>query len=224
MPRRVDHHRYEQTEDWPTDYIETFELPDAILKLLQEFLKDEQMQTAKEQIRHALGEYKWEQEAGPHSYCRAESAKSLKDSVASGDFSRTALGALNQRAYNDLYDLVSDPLAKRWMRDFDDSEPPEAAIRAGVDRVLKVLNAQKGPAKRVPLAFMVMRLCHVYEEATGLTVRHHTKTNDLAYSQYSQTEAGRFVTRIIQIAFNDVSSTSINRFLRAFVRERPEPF
>ncbi len=75
MPRKVDPHRFEQTEDWPTDFVETFELPDAVEELLPDALSPEQKNLALEQIRNALGEYKWEQEAGPHRYTRGEAAK-----------------------------------------------------------------------------------------------------------------------------------------------------
>jgi len=224
MLRKVDPHRNEQTQDWPTDFVETFDLPDTIEDLVPGNLSPEQKNLALDQIRYALGEYKWEQEAGPHRYSRAEAAKGLKDLVATGDFTRPALAALNQRAYNLLYDLTPDPDAKRWMLEFDSSEPPEIALRSGVDRVLNMLNANKGPERSVPLYVLVARLCFAFEAATGQPVTHHTKTNDLGYSQEAQSEAGKFVTAIIRATFEDVRPTMINRHLRAFVKVRPDPF
>jgi len=224
MPRKVDPHRNEQTNDGPTDFVESLELPDVVEELLPEGLSPEQKSLALEQIRYALGEYKWEQEAGPHRYTRGEAAKGLKDLLAADDFSRSALAALNQRTYELLYDLTPGRDAKRWMLDFDERTPPEAALRDGVNKALRMLSDQKGPEQSVPLAFLVTRLCFVYEEAAGKTVTHHTKTSDLAYSQDAQSAAGRFVTAVIRAAFEEVRPTMINRHLRAFVKSRPDPF
>ena len=224
MPRKIDPHRFEQKVDGPTDYIDAFEVPDSVQDLLPADLPDAQRLGALSRIRDALGEYKWETDAGPHRYSRAEAAKGLKDLLAAGDFSRQAIISLNQRAYDTLYFLIPGPAEKRWVLSFDDSAPPVDAIRSGVRRSLEMLNASKGPEKSVPLAYLVMRLCHVCEELTGKSVAHHTKTKDLAYSQDAQTAAGKFVTNVIQAAFEDVPSTAINRHLRAFVKHRPGPF
>jgi hypothetical protein len=224
MPRKVDPHRYEQTHVGPTDFVKSFELPGDVEKFLPEGLSLEQKNLALENIRYAFGEYRWEQKVGPHMYSRGEAAKALRDLLAAGDFRRPALAALNQRAYDLLYDLTPDRDATRWMLGFDESAPPEHALREGADRALNMLNTIKGPEKSVALNVLVTRLCHVYEEATGKTITHHSKTNDLAYSQKAQSVAGKFVTRVINAAFADVSATMINRQLRAFVKYRPMPF
>jgi hypothetical protein len=197
MPRKIDPHRFEQTVDEPTDYIDAFEVPDSVPDLLPVDLPEAQRLDVVSRIRNALGEYKWETDAGPHRYSRAEAAKGLKDLLAEGDFSPQAIISLNQRAYETLHLLIPGPAAKRWILSFDDTAPPVEAIRSGVRRSLEMLNASKGPEKPVPLAYLVMRLCHVYEELTGKSVAHHTKTRDLAYSQDAQTAAGKFVTNIV---------------------------
>jgi hypothetical protein len=224
MPRKVDPHRFEQSDAWPTDFIESFGLPEAISEFLPDSLSGEQSYDALEGIRYALGEYEWEMRVGPHRYSRAEVSKCLKDFIKAGDFSRGAIGALNQRAYEYLHLLIPGRDARRWFLEFGAGLPPEDAIRDGANRVLKMLNGQRGPEKSVPLYVLVTRLCHVHEEITDNRVTHHTKTKDLGYSQEAQTAAGQFVTGIIQVAFPDVRSTRINRYLRAFVTFRPGPF
>jgi hypothetical protein len=224
MPRKVDPHRFEQSDAWPTDFIESFGLPATVAEFLPDSLSGEQSYHALEGIRYALGEYEWEMKVGPHRYSRAEVSKGLKDFIEAGDFGHGAIGALNQRAYECLHFLIPDRGARRWFVEFGAGAPPEDAIREGVNRALKMLNGQRGPEKSIPLYFLVTRLCHVYEEITDNRVTHHTKTKDLGYTQESQTAAGQFVTGIIQLAFPDVRSTRINRYLRAFVKDRPEPF
>jgi hypothetical protein len=75
MPRKIDPHRFEQTVDEPTDYIDAFEVPDSVPDLLPVDLPEAQRLDVVSRIRNALGEYKWETDAGPHRYSRAEAAK-----------------------------------------------------------------------------------------------------------------------------------------------------
>ena len=188
MPRKVDPHRNEQTHIGPTDFVERVELPGDVEKLLPEGLSLEQNNLALENIRYAFGEYRWEQEAGPHRYSRGEAAKALRDLLAAGDFRRPALSALNQRAYDLLYGLTPGREPKLWMLGFDESDPPEHALREGADRALNMLNTQKGPEKSVALNVLATRLCQ------QLSLERDLCRNQINLL-FHQTGVGAFLTR-----------------------------
>lgn len=223
MPRKVDPRLNEQSDALPTDFVDDFVMPEGIERLLPSCLDQDEKPAALDNIKHALGEYAWELKAGPHQYTRAEASKALRHLLDQGDFSRQAVGALNLRAYYLLYDMVEDE-TQQWMLGFDKIETPVEDLTAAAKKAISSNDAQRGPDKSIPLAILVSRLCHVYEDATGQKVTHHTKTPDLAYSQKAQTEAGRFVTAIILATFSDVPGTRINQCLREFVQHRPERF
>lgn len=223
MPRKVDPHSNEQSEALPTDYTEAFVIPEEVASFIPNNLSVQAKSCALKEIKYALGEYAWEMEVGPHRYSRAEASKALRDLLAGNDYNRRFLNALNQRAFNLLYDFA-DEKTRLWILSSDTSATPVEALRVSAQKAIAFNNEQRGPEKSIPLAFLVDRLCHAYENSTGQKVAHHTKTHDLAYTQDVQTEAGRFVTAIITAAFSGIPKTQINQCLRAFVRHRPKPF
>ena len=223
MPRIVDPRLNEQSDELPTDVVDDFVMPDNIGDLLPGCLKQDEKLTALDNIKYALGDYAWEISVGPHQYTRAEASKALRNFLNQSDFSRQAVGALNLRAFYLLYDFAQGE-TQQWMLGFDVGEDLVEDLKTSAKKAISSNDAQRGPDKSIPLAILVTRLCHVYEDATGQKVTHHTKTPDLAYSQEAQTEAGRFVTAIILATFSDVPGTRINQCLREFVQHRPERF
>jgi hypothetical protein len=224
MPRKTDTHFNEQSEALPTDVVEECSLPSGIEALLPIGLSAEMSSSVLRDIRYALAEYAWEFEAGPYRYTRAEASAALRDLLKAGAFDHETVIAINQRAFNLLYDCLDDHGAQQWMLFGSDAEPPVTAIELAARRAISLNDSQRGPEQSMPLAILVARLCHVYEAANGKSVTHHNKTKELAYTQRAQTDAGQFVTAIIHIAFRDTPVTLVNRHLRSFVANRPEPF
>ena len=224
MPRKINPHLNEQSEVLPTDVIENYKMPVGVLRLLPEDLAPEKRTAALNSIQEALGEYAWEYEAGPYRYRRAEVSEGLRGLLKKGEFDHKALYALNQGAFNILYDCLALDSAQQWMLIGGEVEPRAAEFEQAAKQAISLLYTQGGPEKPVTLAYLVPRLCHVYEAMTGKKVTHHTKAADLSYTQQAQSEAGRFVTAIINLAFEDIPDTLVNRQLREFVKNRPEPF
>lgn len=219
MPRKVDPHLNERTDALPTDYVELVHLPDAVLELFPDIMDDDDKYDAVFEVRAAIAAYAWDTQAGPHRYSRAEARRSLQVILNASEISQATVEALNERAYQLLYDFA-DPPTQMWMLIAPNGNVPIQGLKKSAEAAIEFLKPQRGPDTSIPLTVLVAELCLIYECVFGEPATHHTKGKDLGYTQVAQSEAGRFVWSIISLAFSEVRRTDVNNCLRGFVEDR----
>lgn len=159
-------------------------------------------------------------------FSRAEARKALVEFRGQGDFSYTAILSLNARAWECLFDQLSlsVPLGNEegsfLLNDLTQGRIRDSVIQNAATSAIFLLDKTKGQEPKTEVLFAVERLCHLYQDLTGVPVTHSNKDEDLQYAQAPKSNAGRFVRGAFDIFDVDVPDTHLNIALRLFVALR----
>ena len=163
---------------------------------------------------------------GASAFSRAEARKALEDLLKAEHVDYAALTALNERAFQSVFDSLC--MMKPALISPDDSvhsalsegRLDEEVLRKAMRTAIDWLKAQKGPGKKGELAWAVDKLCRIYEDLTGRKATHSTKGEHTGYVQEPRSRAGRFVQACFALIDSHVTDAELSRAMRQFIESR----
>lgn len=226
MPRPVDpKFGFDGFEIEPEPFVVQNEQIDQLFSILRIPQTNEKRSLLHDQLIRIGTSHRRYRRRGPRAFNRAEAGKALRILIAQDRISGADVRALNERAFQMVYDqlltmkILRNPAGVLLLEMLDANRVDHRFLLVAARKALGELQSRKGADDDNELASCVFQLCRLYERLSRQRVTLSNKEQRI-YTRKAGSTSARFIYKCYEMIDADIPDHRLNGFIRRWVEDQ----